>query len=347
MSVNWNRYLELVLTDKDQQNYVLGDLKITFTITTDVSKPGSEATIALYNLAEGTRNKILKGEFTRIKVVAGYQGIAPAVQSSEVGVAVPVSQEETGQSRGLNYGEIFSGEIRYATTQQESTPDYAMIVHAVDGHRAALTTTLKSTLAAGYRPGDVYSLTLRNFDPAGVTSGATGTLPDTRFPRGRVFYQTAAQTMDNVAAQCRSSWQFVDGKLQMVPEESYLSSSVVLNYQSGLIGVPSVNIDNGITVKCLINPNIRLHGTVEIKRSMLTQDDAASSSQGTAAAGANDTRKGADSKSHAGDLSSEGVYIVKSITYDGDTRGTNWYMTLLCIARENQTLINLTPQKAT
>ena len=58
-----------------------------------------------------TTNKILGQEFAKIRIIAGYDGIAPDVDASQVGVAREISPDQVGQVNGQNYGLIFDGEF--------------------------------------------------------------------------------------------------------------------------------------------------------------------------------------------------------------------------------------------
>lgn len=333
MSANWMRYFDLVIDGSNGNSLRLNDFKVTFTVTSDVTKNGSEARVTVYNLKQSTCNAIMKGEYTRLKIVAGYSGIAPDVDNSQVGKVYSVPALKAGQARGMNYGEIFSGEIRYAFSGKKDQ-DTTLVIQALDGHQAMLETTLNTTLAAGHSAESQLALTLRNFNPFGITAGVTGAMPPTRFPRGKVLYQAAHQVMDNIAAQCRASWQFVDGKLQMVPEDNYLQQQVVLNSQSGLIGAPKLMM-TGIEITCLINPNIRLHGTVQVDQAMLTQAWRADEAVVKSVKAADGTVDKTVQK--PADIAADGTYIVNGISCNGDTREKTWYMTLTCIPRDKQT----------
>ena len=358
MSVNWMRYCELLLEDASKASIILGDLSVEFVINTHVQSSGSTATISIYNLSAETRNAIVSGKYKKLRLIAGYTGILPDNNEEEpvipdymVGKVVENPPLKPG---GPSYGEIFSGEIRYAfidkIASKESTqasPESVLKIQAIDGHQAAMEATVNTTIAAGYDASALHRLTLRSFNPYGVTAGATGTMPPTRFPRGRVLYQTASQVMDNVAAQCRATWQFVDGKLQMVPEESYLERIVVLNSQTGMIGSPELSTE-GVNIKCLIDPTLRLHGLVHINQAALNSmrnamesvNRAAAEEREAAAKGNKAQPQGEQKKAQPpADIAADGVYIVKGITYEGHTRDSKWYMTLTCVVRDKQTAL--------
>lgn len=358
MSVNWMRYCELLLEDASKASIILGDLKVDFKIVTHVQSKGSTAEIKIYNLSAETRNAIVSGKYKKLRLIAGYTGVLPDKNEEEpvipdymVGKAIENPPVKSG---GPNYGEIFSGEIRYAFIDKigskestQASPESVLKIQAIDGHQAAMEATVNTTVAAGYDASAIHRLTLRSFNPYGVTAGATGTMPPTRFPRGRVLYQTASQVMDNVAAQCRATWQFVDGKLQMVPEESYLERIVVLNSQTGMIGSPELTTE-GVNIKCLIDPTLRLHGLVHINQAALNStrnamesvNRAAAEEREAAAKGSKAQPQGEQKNAQPpADIAADGVYIVKGITYEGDTRDKNWYMTLTCIVRDKQTAL--------
>jgi len=361
MSVNWMRYCELLLEDASKASITLGDLSVEFEINTDVQSSGSTATISLYNLSAETRNAIMSGKYKKLRLIAGYTGVLPDKREEEP--VIPdymvgkVVENPPVKPDGPHYGEIFSGEIRYAFINKigskadtQTSPESVLKIQAIDGHQAAMEAAVNTTVAAGYDASAIHRLTLRSFNPYGVTAGATGTMPPTRFPRGRVLYQTASRVMDNVAAQCRATWQFVDGKLQMVPEESYLDRIVVLNSQTGMVGAPELTTE-GIKIQCLIDPTLRLHGLVHINQAMLNSTRNAMESVNRAAAEKREAAQQSKAQPQAApqgeqkkaqppaDIAADGVYIVKGILYEGQTRGTKWYMTLTCITRDKQTAL--------
>lgn len=350
MSVNWLRYCELLLEESSKASLVLSDLRVGFDITTHVQSKGAAGVFSIFNLSKETRNAIMAGEYKKLRFVAGYQGVAqqeqrePVIPEYRVG---RVLENPQVKASGPNYGEIFSGEIRYAFVGSASGKESVLKIQAIDGHQAVQEALLNTTVAAGYNPGDIHLLSMQSFNPYGVTAGATGKMPPTRFPRGKVLYQTASQAMDNVAAQCRATWQFVDGKLQMVPEENYVGRIIVLNSQTGMIGSPELT-QEGIKIQCLINPTLRLHSLVQVDQAMLNRRRNELESVNKAAEQTKETNKTAvkkpgaqqtapDNEAPPADIAADGVYIVKGIRYEGDTRETKWYMTLTCVARDKQT----------
>jgi hypothetical protein len=58
----------------------------------------------------------MQREFAKIIMIAGYDGLAPDIMASEVGIAREISASEVGRFNGANYGVIFSGDIRFTVT---------------------------------------------------------------------------------------------------------------------------------------------------------------------------------------------------------------------------------------
>lgn len=202
-----------------------------------------------------------------------------------------------------------------------------------------------TTLAAGYTVADLHRATMQDFNAFGVTQGITGDFPDTVFPRGRAIYSSTRNVMDNIAAQCKATWQLVDGQVQMVPEDKYIHEAIVLNADTGLIGMPQQTMGGGVNVRCLINPNIRINGLIQLDqasvyRAALGNSEIAQSPGRITETEENGNRVLTGTTSQAASIATDGVYIVKAIDYTGDTRGQAWYMDLMCFARGARDLIS-------
>ena len=151
--------------------------------------------------------------------------------------------------------------------------------------------------------------------------------------------------MDNIAAQCKATWQLVDGQVQMVPEDKYIHEAIVLNADTGLIGMPQQTMGGGVNVRCLINPNIRINGLIQLDqasvyRAALGNSEIAQSPGRITETEENGNRVLTGTTSQAASIATDGVYIVKAIDYTGDTRGQAWYMDLMCFARGAREMVS-------
>lgn len=338
MTINWMRHFELRLLDDAGKGISLSDFKVTFTIDWFNSMWPRVATLKIYNLNRDTMSRITGSEFSRITIIAGYDGLAPPVSESQVGQVTDVSPDQAGQTRGQNFGEIFNGEIRFTITGRDNPTDIFTLIQSIDGHQAFNEAVSSGSLSAGYKLSDVHTVLMRDFSPFGITQGVTGEFPDRVMPRGRVFYGMTRDYMSNLAAQCNANWQFVDGQAQMVPEDKYLHEAIVLNSNTGLIGMPQQTMGAGVNVRCLINPNIRVNGLIQLDQASVyrTQlpNDEIQRSQARITESSNDGNLSLGSTiAQPASVATDGVYIVQSISYTGDTRGNPWYMDLMCMAR--------------
>ncbi|WP_456309771.1 baseplate hub protein [Serratia proteamaculans] len=348
MSQNWMRHFELLLTDDNGLGISLNDFKVTFNIEWTNTMWPRVATLKVYNLSKDTNSRILGSEFSKVKMIAGYDGLAAQVSSSQVGVVRNVDASKVGQTDGQNFGEIFNGEIRFTVTGRDNPTDTYILIQAIDGHQAFDSAMVNITLAAGYTAVDVHAATMKGFNAFGVTQGLTSDMPPTVYPRGRVLFKSARDVMKNLAATCNADWQIIDGQVQMVSTDKFLREAIILNSDTGLIGMPQQTMGAGVNVRCLINPNIRVGGLIELDQASayrigLTNEDLLAvkydengniiSSPKLGEAAVNGNQVVSEAKSQPASIATDGVYIVQSISYSGDTRGQAWYMDLMCFAR--------------
>ncbi|EME9711225.1 hypothetical protein [Klebsiella pneumoniae] len=339
MSQNWMRHFELQLVDSNGNATDFGSFKVTFNIDWfNLSSETRVGTFKIYNLSANTVNKIVGKEFTRIRVIAGYDGIAADVSASQVGVARRVNPGDVGQMDGRNYGLLFDGEIRYTITGKDNPIDSFVLIQAADSHRAFVTTMTAQTLAAGYTAADMNRVLMKDFNANGVTEGNTPVMPSTVYPRGRVLFGMTRNLMDNVAEQCKATWMFVDGKREMVAKDEVMHDAIKLNSETGMIGMPQQTIGSGVNVRCLINPNIRVNGLIELDqesvyRTALGNNDIAMTRGRITDQNNNGNITVEGTTAQPASIATDGVYKVIGIMYTGDTRGQAWYMDMMCEAR--------------
>lgn len=338
MSKNWMRHFELLLTDDNGLGISLSDFKVTFDIEWTNTMWPRVATLKVYNLSLDTNSRILGKEFSKIKMIAGYDGLAAPVSANQVGVVRNIDASQIGQTDGQNFGEIFNGEIRFTVTGRDNPTDTFILIQAIDGHRAFNNAVLNISLAAGYTVADLHAVAMKSFNAYGVTQGLTSEMPATVFPRGRALFTSTRDLMSNIASQCKANWQIVDGQVQMVGKDKYIHEAIVLNSNTGLIGMPQQTMGAGVNVRCLINPNIRVNGLIELDqasvyRTSLSSDEVKALPGRVSEVDNNGNRTVNGTLQRPASIATDGVYIVQSISYTGDTRGQAWYMDLMCSAR--------------
>lgn len=343
MSQNWLRHFELQLLDDKGQGIALSDFKVTFSIDWFKGSSPRAAEVKIYNLKPDTAHKIMGEEFSKIRLIAGYEGPQTIYSADRVGVEVRISpDEDPGKKYDRNYGLIFSGDIRIAITGREATPDTWVLIQAIDGHEAISYATVSATLSKGHSTKDLYTALLKSLEPFSIIKGVEPVFPPTEFPRGRTLHGKVTTYLDEVKKLCSADWQIVDGRLDFLSKTSVAHTAIELNSQSGLIGLPQRTTNAGVNAKCLINPNIRVNGLVQLNQSSLYLQKL--SEQQLGAAGERPGRIQAIDKKDDGNqtlnvstppasIATDGIYEVCGITTKGDTRGGDWYMELMCQAR--------------
>ena len=354
MSKNWMRHFELQLVGENGQGVSLSDFKVTFQIERNDNKWPAVATVKIYNLSSHTQNRIMQREFAKIVMITGYDGLAPDVRASDVGIAREISASEVGQVNGVNHGVIFSGDIRFTWTGKDNGIDSWIQVQACDSVEAFTSAFINTNISKGYTTEDIYDELMKRLEPYGISRGIVPEFPATVFPRGRALFGYVHNYLDEVAAQCKATWQFNYGKVDIVSRDKATHEAVVLNANTGLIGMPQQTIGAGVNVKCLINPRIHLNGLIQLDqasvyRTALSNQDIYSGRFSEKETNGNlipigniKDDKGqyieAPPTSQPASVATDGVYKVRYISYTGDTRGQAWYMDLACEARGNTDL---------
>lgn len=356
MSQNWMRHFELQILDQNGAGISLSEFKVTFDIERNDNRWPATALIKIYNLSKNTQSRIQGKEFSRIILIAGYDGIAPDMKASDVGVARELTPEEVGKIDGQNFGVIFSGQIRFTVTGKDNGTDSWLKIQACDGEDAFHNAVINATLSKGYTQRDVYNLLMEQLKPYGISSGVVPVFPATVYPRGATFYGYVRDYLTDLADLCEATWQFSYGKVDIIQKKVTKHQAVVLNANTGLIGMPQQTIGAGVNVKCLINSNIQLHGLIQLDhtsvyRAQLSNQDIFSGrftekdvngnlvatspirdANGKLVRDANGNLVEAPATQQPASVSTDGTYIVRFINYTGDTRGQAWYMDLVCEA---------------
>lgn len=267
----------------------LSEMHVKFKVTQkDIMTPNS-ATIRVYNLKDSTSTSIQE-EFTRVILQAGYEG---------------------------SYGIIFDGSIIQVKRGKENATDKYLDIIAADGDEAMISGIVNSAMAAGSTFKDRVNAIAKGMP--GVTVGYIADLPDDKLPRGRVLYGACRDHLDDIAHCTNTRWSVQNGVLQFVYVDGYLpGEAVVLTSLTGMIGLPEQTAD-GIHARCLINPQIKVGGKVQIDNKSVQQQ--------TIAFDLNGIKQNA----FIPEIATDGLYRTLVVEYEGDTRGTPWYSDLVMI----------------
>ncbi|KVP84554.1 hypothetical protein WJ95_20560 [Burkholderia ubonensis] len=296
MSKQYLRKASLVIgSDGDALDF--SDLRFSFDIRRgDISTPNS-ARVRIFNVADDTAQRIA-GEFSRLVLQAGY---------------------ENGP-----FGLLFDGVIKQVRRGRYSPTETVVDVLAASGDQWHNWATVSTTLAAGSTHMDHVQSAIATMKPYGLTVGYLPEFDVKPLPRGKVIFGMARDVLRNAAMNLGADWSVQDTSLQLVPQNSYIpGEALVLTAETGMIGLPTQD-QNGITIKCLLNPNARISSLVKIDNASIQRAEySLTVSKNAVESNLNIQRYGR--------LNNDGVYKILVAEHEGDTRDTPWHTTLTCI----------------
>lgn len=293
MSNNVDQYLrefKLIVFGSDLNGLDLSQLRCKFVVKRSDTMTPNIADIRVYNVEENTALRI-RQEFKRVILQAGYKG---------------------------NFGVIFQGNIKQVIIGRESATDTYIDIIAGDGDRAYNFSVVNTTLAAGSRLEDQVQASIGAMQSKGVAGGFLGSFGGDALPRGKAMFGNSRNYLRDVAQSTNKTWSIQDEKVTFVSKKSYLPGErVILSSKTGMIGAPQ-QTNEGVNVKCLLNPMLKIGGRVEIDNKSIERLKINLAVAGSPA-------------NIPAPLTADGVYYLLVIEHQGDTRGVDWYSNLICL----------------
>lgn len=284
------RVCKLIVATNSGAGLDLSELRIKFSVKRSDTVTPNTADIRVYNLDEKTALQIRK-EFTRVILQAGYEG---------------------------NFGVIFQGNIKQVILGRESATDTFIDIVAGDGDRAYNFAIVSTTLKGGSVQNDQIQAAASAMAGKGTTLGHVGDLPTAKLPRGKVMYGNARKYLSDAAGNTDKIWSIQDEKITFVGKKAYLpGEAVLLTSKTGMIGTPQ-QTNEGVNVKCLLNPTIKISTRVKIDNASIQRFKINLSVPNSPA-------------NIPAPLTADGIYYVLVVEHQGDTRGIEWYSNLICL----------------
>jgi hypothetical protein len=270
------------------------------------------ATIRVINLDDSTAQQI-KSEFQSVVLQAGY---------------------ENG-----NFGIIFQGTIIRIRKGRLSNTDTFVDILAANLDAILNYGIVNKTVAAGASLQNRIQAIQSSVNSSPVAQGTAGALKQGMqfgnipnsfgtggvLPRGKVMFGLASEHLNTVADSAGAVWSVgPDGVINFHELTGYLpGEAVVLNYQTGLVGVPAATTQ-GIEVKCLLNPLIKAGTRIQLNNADLTTT---SNQYAAGFPGYSDFQFFANT-------STDGTYMVLVVEHEGDTRdlGESWVTNIIALA---------------
>jgi hypothetical protein len=275
---------------------VIPGLRFRFEVRASDNETPNTLIVRVYNVSDSTAADIWK-EATYVDLEAGY-------------------------ANG-NTGIIFSGRIKQIARGRERNVDTFLEIRAADGDLAYVNATINQTFPAGTTDSQELSALAAAMNiPIAKTADnflTTGGI----LPRGKTLFGMARTAVRELAERNNCRWSIQKGVLTLIPNTGYLpGQAVAINSASGMIGTPE-QTDNGIIVRCLLNPAIKVGQAVKINNRDINQ----------ATVIQNIGFPAYTSQYYPATVTDDGLYRVLVAEHFGDTRGTgnDWYTELTCL----------------
>lgn len=311
------RKWSLIVADATGKGIDLSQLKIKFTILQSDEESPNTANIRVYNLSHETINQITAltpVEYNRVILQAGY--------------------------KGGNFGVIFDGTIRQFRKGRENNINSYLDILAAEGDIPYNFSYVSDTLSSGWKAEDVIE---RAADAMGLK---TNIIPNSDAfkginPRGKVLFSLSKLPLRSSVQAIGSTWSINNGVVQVIPLQGYLSNeAVVLTAKTGLIGVPE-QTDDGIKLRCLLNPKIIIGARIKIDNKSInqfTQQSSGMAGQPSAApVGQFKYNSISGDIQLPANIDNDGYYRVYVAEYVGDTRSQDWYTEITALAIDDST----------
>lgn len=215
---------------------------------------------------------------------------------------------------GDQYGIIFDGDVLQPIREKESGVTYKLTINSIDGDKFMNFGLANFSILRGQSQRDVVENVVNKATIPSQLGSISSEIGEAKLTRGKVVFGMAKDILRQVAKTNAATCYVDGGKVNIIKPTDLPKGEVIdLSPTTGLIGTPT-QTNYGAEIKCLINPSIKLNSLVHIDNSLIKARQT----------GLNEIQN---------PLDSDGLYRINQITYTGDTRGNDWYMTLDCITQ--------------
>lgn len=286
----------------------LSELHFKFNVSVADGPSPDNASIRIYNLSADTVKQITGRtpvEYTRVVLQAGYES---------------------------SYGVIFDGTIKQFRKGRENATDTYLDILAAASDIEYNFGVVNKTLAAGATQQQIATTVAEQMGLAVGSVQADNSLKVTGgvLPRGKVLWGMGHLHMRNLAASMGATWNISDGKINVIPLTGYLpGEAVVLNSATGMVGIPE-QTDQGVKVRCLLNPKIHIGGLMQIDQASINT----TSAQASFALPAGQLQFNNYEVGFYADVTADGYYRCYVVEFNGDTRGQDWYTDIIGLAAD-------------
>jgi hypothetical protein len=331
----------------------LSNLRIQFEVGQNDLQIPNTLRVRIYNVAPGTQNKLLalnpntrpSAQLPPGAIPAG--SVAALTQAGAVSNGNPPQQQhqylynQVQLTVGYQNGPkslLFTGDIITYKFGKERNVDSYLELIAADGDSFHNQTVVSMSFPAGSTPAQQAGplINAGGVTPSQATTdllNQTGGLGKNAI-RGKVSYGLARLAMDKIARNLGTRWSIQNGVLTLVPITGYLPGTVInINSSTGMIGTPEAT-EQGVIVRCYINPLIQIGQAVQLLTSDIQQTLVVQSELAGASITSNQFIATVPNNAPTA------LFRVIVAEHKGDTRGNDWYTELTCLAIDPSAPIN-------
>lgn len=273
-------------------------LRITFNLSKSILLEANTCEITIYNLSPDTEREIIQ-QGAEVILEGGYQG---------------------------NTGIIFKGQLFQPIRGKENGTDYYLRLICIDGDAYLNLTWDAETIGPDNTRRQLAEQVIRSstnqLDSVDVSQLPNESFVDGSIPtneRSKVVFGCPCKYLSNIAKMSNSTFYIENnvGKFFNPNSTQGLQNAHLINKETGMIGQPE-QIDRGVSVKCLLNPSIKLGDFIKIdNKTVITKEY----EYGTIPYL----------------LDKDGIYRIIKMNAVGDSRGQDWYWNLTTITQAGLT----------
>jgi hypothetical protein len=304
------RQFSCVVAKPSGEGLEFASFKVQFTVRRGDFQTPNSCDVRIYNLSAQTANTIAQNEYTQLALSAGYKG---------------------------NFALIFQGTIKQFRLGRVNQLDSYVDITAADGDEAYNFAPVLVSVPAGNTQGNIANVLFTQMAKFGATQGYLPTLPSNGLIRGRVLYGMCRDEYRDFAWTNSCKWSLQGNAVTVIPYTSYVpntGSIPTISVSTGLINVPE-QTQQGISIKTLLNPTYKIGQLIQLQ------------------GGVNTFRRNLDFPSQVQNIntalqvqtSADGLYYVMTANHNGDTRGNDWYTSMVCLSVD-ATLTSIDPTQA-
>ena len=244
--MQFGRLLTLTVGNQSQAIQIVYDERIgekptiNATIKKTNKKEPNTANISIDNLSENIRNRISSKEFNLVKLDVGWYG------------------EELRT--------IFVGSIdKHDHIREAESATTTTVLECGDGSIQYSESYSKKTLQKGMTDNQIVQEIIK--DMPEITKGAMEFPKDRVLPRGKTLMGSSRDELTRIADRNGCDWSIQDGQLVFVPKNKVLPDSYgyLLSQDSGMVGSPQKQGDDGLSVRTFLNTSIYVNSLVRVK----------------------------------------------------------------------------------